>query len=144
MSIIEKLHAAGSKISDGPARFDNNRTEVEVWIKKDSSALREFLAILIRLYPELKMRRCGGPPAQGIGVWSSWISPSYEPWILVTLDSRECPEYDTRSRMPLGSLLAQIQDQGPTNAMAFRIVLDGETYDTMLTLEGSSQDVNVF
>ena len=144
MSIIEKLHTAGSKISNRPARFDGNRTEIEFWIKRDSAAMRQFLAILIRLHPEFIMRRVGGPPSRGMGVRSTWISPSYDPYLLITLDSRDCPEYNTRSHMPLGSLLAQIQDQGPVNAMAFHISLDSETYDRMLALEGSSQDVKVF
>lgn len=140
MSTIEKLLANGSMISERPARFDSNCTEVELWLRRDSAAMREILAILIQLYPELNMRRCGGPPSRGIGVWSSWISPSYEPYILITLDSRDCPEYDTRSRMPLGSLLAQIQDQGTVDAMAFRIALGSETYDRMLTLEDSRNE----
>lgn len=135
MSIIEDLHAAGSMISTRPARFDSNRTEVELWMRRDSAAMRKILAKLIRLYPELNMRRCAGPPSRGIGFPSIWTSSSYDPYILITLDSRDCPDYDTRSHIPLGSLFAKIQDEGPTNAMAFRIALDNETYNRMLTLE---------
>ena len=139
MSMIEKLRAAGSEISHSCAQFDNNLTETEFWMKKDSPAFREILAILISLHPDLRMRNLFGSPQSSIEKRGPtlWTSPDFTPYVRVRLDSRDCPEFNTGAFMPLRSLLSKIQDHGLTNAMAVRVALDGATRDRVLSLADS-------
>jgi hypothetical protein len=46
----------------------------------------------------------------------------------------DCPGYGEQWRMPLKSLLADIQEHGIKDAMAFRVTMDYETWQRFLGL----------
>ena len=134
MTIKDKLLESGAIINPKETDFGRFRKEVEVWYRKDSEALRESVGRLICQYPELDMRCFCRPHAvsHGKNMASLWNSISLEPYICISLDMEDCPQYGSRWRMPLKALLAQIQEQGAKDSMAFRVTMDYETWQRFI------------
>lgn len=134
MTIKDRLLRSGAIIDSKESDFGQYRKEVEVWFKKDSQALREFVSRLTCQYPEVDMRcYCRPHPvSHGKTIASLWSSEIFEPYICISLDMEDCPEYGARWRMPLISLLADIQEQGVKDAMAFRVTMDYETWQRLI------------
>lgn len=133
----DRLLKSGAIINTRETKIGEYRNEVQVWCRKDSDAFREFLDVLVCHYPELDMF-CSWRPhpvTHGRNMASVWRSPNWEPYIRIFLDMDDCPEYGRRWRMPLKSLLAQVQAQGVKHSMAFRVTMDCETWQRVVVSE---------
>lgn len=130
MAIKDGLQKSGTIINTRETNFGEYRKEVEVWCRKDSDAFREFFDVLVCHFPDLEMD-CNvrpHPVTHGRNMASVWRSPNWEPYIRIFLDMDDCPEYGRRWRMPLKSLLAEVQEQGVKHTMPFRVTMDCGTW----------------
>lgn len=133
MMLKNELLNSGAIITTKETNYGQYRKEIEVWFKKDSEPLRAFVGRLISQYPELDMSCNIRPhPMPHKNMASGWSSASNGPYISISLDIEDVAEYGTRWRMPLKTLLADIQGQGPKDSMAFRIKMNCEIWQELI------------